>query len=66
MRKPKYYKKFQSPYTKMLDEVLKRFKDWRLVNEFYSQGEMTWNLEKNGFGLTIVVYELEDEEDKAF
>ena len=45
----------------MLDEVLEKFKDWKLVIECYSQGEMTWNLRKEGFGLTIVVYELEDE-----
>jgi len=45
----------------MLNEVLEKFKDWKLVNEHYSQGEMSWNLEKEGFGLTIVVYELEDE-----
>jgi len=61
MRKPNYYKKFQSPETKMLDQVLEKFKDWKLTNEHYSQGEMSWNLEKEGFGLTIVVYELEDE-----
>ena len=66
MRRIKLPKKPQNNFQRTLKSVLNKFKNWKMVNEFYSQGEMTWTFEnrKLGTACTVAVFDSSDLDEK--
>jgi len=59
MLRRKLPKKPQNNFQVALKEVLNAFKDWKIVNEFYSQGEMIWTFKnkKLRIACTVAVFD---------